>query len=210
MNKAKLNILKSAVTILAVAALAVGSTWGIFSSSASVAGNTFATGILEIRVDGSPSATGFTYTNAAPGDVATKTFTLMNYGPSGFPTGPSTLPAKEILPKAVKTSGSSALYNNLQARLYANAGWTGSSNPGTHPFVSGKGCTVYSGPLSGLTGTSAQDIMHATQWGPHATLPAGWSLTMLLEVELPTSAGNSLQGKTTTFDLVMTAYNPHN
>lgn len=208
--KVKINkkIAFSAASIMTVSALLVGVVYAIFSSTASVTGNTYATGILEIRVNGSPSVTGFNYTNAAPGDVATKSFTLQNYGPPWF-AGPSTLAAKEILPSASKTSGDLSLYNALDARLYANAGWGGCSNPGV-VFVPGKGCTVYNGPLSGLTGLSSQDILHATQWGTQASLAAGNSLSMILEVELPTSAGNSLQGKSTTFNLNMTAYNPHN
>lgn len=203
-----MKILKSLVIVIAMAAMVAGATSSIFNSTASVNGNTFATGILEIRVNGQPSIGGFNYTNAAPGGVATKSFTLQNYGPPWF-GGPSTLDAKEILPAAARTSGDAELYGVLDARLYANAGWGGCSNPGV-VFVPGKGCTVYNGLLSGLTGTSAQDILHATQWGPHASLAAGNSLSMLLEVELPVSAGNEFQGKSTTFDLSMTAYNPHN
>jgi len=203
-----MKILKSIMVIVAVAALTAGATSAIFTSEASVAGNNFATGTLEIRVNGGPNTVGLHYSNAAPGDVATKTFTLQNYGQPWF-SGPSTLPAKEIIPAAVMKSGNTELYNALQARLYANAGWSGCSNPITHPFVAGKGCTVYSGPLSGLVGTPDQDILHATQWGSQAELAPGNSLSMLLEVELPVTADNSLQGKTTTFDLTMTAYNPH-
>ena len=203
-----MKILKSLVVIGAVAALTVGATGAVFTSQATVAGNTFSTGILEIRVNGGHSTAGFSYPNAAPGGIATKTFTLMNYDQPRF-AGPSTLAAKEIIPAAVMTSGDAILYNALQVRLYANAGWSGCSNPGTNPFVPGKGCTVYNGPLSGLTGTAAQDILHATYWGSQAELAAGNSLTMLMEVELPVSADDTLQGKTTTFDLGMTAYNPH-
>jgi len=196
------KIILSLLTIVMVLAVVTGATYGIFSSTASVTGNTFATGILEIRVNGQPSIAGFNFGNAAPGDSVQKVFTLQNYGPPWFLSGPSTLPAKELDVSTQKTSGYSPLYNALEAKLYANAGWGGCS---TAVFVAGKGCTVYSGPLSGLSG----DILHATDWGVHPDLVAGNSLTMTLVVELPVSAGNFLQGKSTTFDLNIVAYNPH-
>lgn len=201
------KIATSFATIAAVLVMTATATYGVFSSQASVVNNTFATGILEIRVNGNPAVTGFSLTNAAPGDMTSKSFSLQNYGAPWF-AGPSTLAAKEIIPKAQKTGGDSVLYNALKAKLYANAGWGGCSNPGV-VFVPGKGCEVYNGNLSGLTGTSAQDILEHTQWGPQASLAPGSSLSMLMEVELPATAGNSLQGKSATFDLVMTAYNPH-
>jgi len=198
-----MRILKSLAIIGAVAALTVSATWSVFRSSASVAGNTFATGKLEIRINGSASIAGFNVSNKAPGDSVTKVFTLQNYGLPWF-AGPSTLPAKELATSTVMTAGDSILYDALNAKLYANAGWGGCSNPGV-VFVPGKGCTVYDGPLNGLTG----DILHATQWGAHPDLIPGNSFTMTLDVELPIGAGDSLQGKSTTFDLVVDAYNPH-
>lgn len=202
----KRSIIKSAATILAVAVMAAGATYSIFSSQATVTGNTFSTGVLEIWVNGGPTTTGMNVSNAAPGDIGTKVFTLSNANAANF-GGTSTLPAKEIAPKAIRTSGDTSLYNTLNAKLYANAGWGGCSN--AVPFVSGKGCQVFSGHLHDLNGSAAQDILHATQWGTHPDLPAGWSLTMTLDVELPVSAPSSLMGKTTTFDLQLTAYNPH-
>lgn len=199
------KILLSLGTILLVMGLVAGATWAIFSSTATVSPNTFSTGILEIRVNGSPTTAGFSLTNAAPGGSVEKVFTLMNYGAPWF-AGPSTLPAKELDTGTAMTSGDSELYDALVAKLYANAGWGGCSNPVTNPYVAGKGCTVYNGPLNALDG----DILHATQWGAHPDLVPGNSFTMTLVVELPVSAGNELQGKSTTFDLVIDAYNPHN
>lgn len=191
-------------TILGVVGLVAGATWAIFTSTATVDDNTFATGTLEIRVNGQPSIAGFSFSNAAPGSTVEKVFTLMNYGLPWFPAGPSTLPAKELDTGTQMESGDSDLYNALEASLYANAGWGGCSNP-VVVFVPGKGCTVYDGLLKDLDG----DILHATQWGLHPDLIPGNSFTMTFVVELPVSAGDSLQGKSTTFDLIIDAYNPH-
>lgn len=204
-----LNIVKSLIVVFALLAMTAGATRAVFTSQASVAGNTFATGTLEIRVNNGSAVTGLNFDKAAPGDVVTKSFTLQNYGPPWYSAGASTLAAKEIIPAVANISGDPDLFNALQARLYANAGWSGCSNSATNPFVFKKGCTVYNGPLSGLTGTSSQDVLHATQWGAQASLEAGNSLSMILEVELPVTAGDDLQSKSTSFDLTMTAYNPH-
>ena len=101
--------------ISVVAALVVGATWAVFTSTATVDNNTFATGTLEIRVNGQPSTAGFNFTNAAPGDMTTKVFTLQNYGTPYF-AGPSTLPAKELAVSTVKESGNT--YFNPYSPLY--------------------------------------------------------------------------------------------
>lgn len=203
-----MKIVKSLIVIVAVAALAAGATTAIFTSQATINNNTFATGTLEIRIDGQHTIPGFNVTNAAPGTSTTKIFTLMNYGLPHFPSGPSTLPAKELAVSTPQDGGDADLYNALVANLYANAGWGGCSNPGV-VFVPGKGCRVYSGPLTGLNGSASTDILHYTQWGAHPDLVPGNSFTMTLDVELPVSAPSSLMGKSTTFDLIVDAYNPH-
>ena len=202
-----MKIVKSLIVIVAIAALAAGATTAIFTSQATINDNPFATGTLEIRINGQPTIPGFSVTNAAPGTSTTKIFTLMNYGLPWF-AGPSTLPAKELAVSTPQDSGDTDLYNALVANLYANAGWGGCSNPGV-VFVPGKGCRVYSGPLTGLDGSASTDILHYTQWGAHPDLVPGNSFTMTLDVELPVSAPSSLMGMSTTFDLIVDAYNPH-
>jgi len=202
-----MKIVKSLLVIVAVAALAAGATTAIFNSRATLDDNTFSTGVLEIRINGKTTAPGFTYSNAAPGDSFTRTFTVMNYGAPWF-AGPSTLPAKELAVKAQKVSGHSGLWGKLNVDLYANAGWGGCSNPGV-VFVPGKGCRVYSGALALLDGGGATDILHATQWGPHPDLIPGNSLTMTMDVSLPAGAGNSVMGQSVVFDLYVDGYNPH-
>jgi len=200
-----LRIAKSLITILAVAAVAVGATGAYFTDRATIVGNTFSTGVLEIRVNGQPTRAGFNYTNAVPGVPVTYTFGINNFGPPWF-AGPSTLPAKDLLATVANQTGDVDLYNALTAKLYANAGWSGCSNPGV-TFVPGKGCTVYNGLLSGM---SQADVLRATQWGAHPDLIPGNSLSMWLEVELPNTGGDqsALMGKSTTFDLNIDAYNP--
>ncbi|MCX6811293.1 MAG: hypothetical protein NT039_01170 [Candidatus Berkelbacteria bacterium] len=192
---------------MAVAALAAGATTAIFTSQATLNDNTFATGILDIRINGSHSAPGLVFGNAAPGDSTTKVFTLANWNAANF-GGTSTLPAKELAVSAPRDGGDVGLYDALVVDLYANAGWGGCSNPGV-VFVAGKGCRVYHGGLSGLDGSTPTDILHYTQWGAHASLAPGNSFTMTMDVMLPVGADSSLMGQTAVFDLVVDAYNPH-
>lgn len=200
-----LRIAKSLITIAAVAAVAATATSAYFTDKATVADNSFATGTLEIRINGQESRAGFNFPNAAPGDVVSYPFSLQNYGAPHF-AGPSTLPAKDLLATTIKNSGDNDLYNALTARLYANAGWGGCSNAGV-AFVAGKGCEVYNGPLKDMY---QADILHATQWGVHPDLIPGNSFNMLLEVELVNTASDqsALMGKSTMFDLDVDAYNP--
>ena len=180
-----------------------GLTYSYFTDKAVLGTNTYATGVLEIRFNGQETLPGFTFTGG-PGDYVTQVFTLSNYGAPHF-AGPSTLSAKELLAKSVRKSGNLALYNALDAKLYANAGWGGCTNNGTNPFVPGKGCTVYDGSLSALLNA---DVLDATQWGVHPSLVPGNSFTMTFEVGLPETGldQTSLMGKQAVFDLEIDGY----
>jgi predicted ribosomally synthesized peptide with SipW-like signal peptide len=197
------KILLSLGTILLTLGVVTGATWAYFKDQAVLDDNTYATGILEIRLNGQESLPGFNVTNAYPGLVASKVFTLANYGAPHF-AGPSTLDAKGLTATAGFEAGDSVLYDSLEARLYANAGWGGCSNGGVN-FVAGKGCEVYDGLLKDL---SAEDILNATQWGAHPSLVPGNSFTMTFEVELPENGTDqsTLMGKSTTFDLLVDGY----
>lgn len=179
-----MKILKSLVIVLAMVAMVAGATSSIFTSQASVAGNTFATGTLEIRIDGQASIPGFNVTNAAPGDSKSGQFGVNNYGAPWF-AGPSTLSAKTLKVSAVQTGGSTPLYDKLEVVVEANRGW-----PTWMP--------VYSGPLSGL---SNKDLL-APRW---TELIAGSSEDVKYTVTLPLDADDTYQGLSTTFDFVVDA-----
>jgi predicted ribosomally synthesized peptide with SipW-like signal peptide len=179
-----MKILKSLVVVIAMAAMVAGATSSVFTSSASVTGNTFATGTLEIRIDGQASIPGFTVANAVPGTCQTGQFTLENYGPPYF-GGPSTVPAKTLTMSAVKTGGDLNLYNALTIHMTKSAG---SSED------------IWNSDLYSLTNRDA-----LMSWYHPGGLIAGSSETINYEVCLPLSAGNSLQGLSTTFDFVANA-----
>lgn len=182
------KILFSLMTIVVVGAIAVGATSAVFTSQATVENNTFATGVLEIRVNGQPTIAGFDFDNAAPGDCKTFQHNVNNYGSPYF-AGPSTLDAKTLTVSSVYDSGSLDLYNKLDVTVEANRGWA------TWMPVYG------SAPLNGL---SSADLL-SPRW---TELIPGSSEDVKYTVCLPSDADDSYQGLSTTFDFIIDATNP--
>lgn len=177
-----LKIAKSLIVIAAVAALAVGATSAIFTSQASVSGNTFASGALEIKLDGQTSLPGFNFSNAAPGDNYTGTFDIQNFNAAQF-GGNSTLPAKSVKISAANSGGSIYLYNKLDVMVTSTVGWNDT--------------VVFTGKLKNLL--NKEILLPGNQF------PAGWTMPMTYTVTLPSGADNTYQGLSTTFDFVVTA-----
>ena len=181
------KIILSVGLILLVIGVVAGATYAIFSDQAIQNDNTFATGTLEIRLNGQESLGGFTFSNAAPGDCKTGQFGVNNFGAPWF-AGPSTLAAKELVISSLYQSGDTPLFNALTAKIEANRGWP-------------TRMLVYDGALSGL---SEGDLLD----GRWTDLAAGNSEDVYYEICLPLSADNTLMGKSTTFDFLVDAYNP--
>ncbi|MCX6806657.1 MAG: TasA family protein, partial [Candidatus Berkelbacteria bacterium] len=151
-----MKILKSVFVVLAMVAMITGATNAIFSSTASVNSNTFATGSLEIRIDEAVSIPGFSVENAAPGIVQSGQFVINNYGQPHF-TGSSTLPAKSLKISAVGTGvtpDSTYLYNNLDVIVKSTVGWNET--------------TVFTGKL--------KDLVNKEILLPGNQLATGWSM----------------------------------
>lgn len=180
-----MKILKSLVIVVAMAAMVAGATSSVFTSSASVTGNTFSTGTLQIRINGQSSIPGFTVTNAAPGDSTSGSFDINNYGAPWF-VGPSTLAAKTLTLGAANMTGSPDLYSELQIVVTVNAG--------------GPAEQIYNGPLASFVDSDAL----VSYYHANGLIP-GSSETVNYTVTLPSGADNSYMGLSTTFDFVATA-----
>lgn len=76
----KLTILKSVVTILAVAALAIGATGAYFTDTDTSSANTFATGTLSINIDQSMQTINPVISDWYPGGETTVRFNIQNTG----------------------------------------------------------------------------------------------------------------------------------
>jgi spore coat-associated protein N len=75
------KILGLAIAALMVMALIGGGTWAYFSDPETSTGNTFASGTLDLNLDGGDSnVVKFTVSNAKPGDSDNATWTVTNVG----------------------------------------------------------------------------------------------------------------------------------
>ena len=180
------KIAKSLFAIVAVAAIAVGSTSAYFSSTATIAGNTFSTGTLDIRVNGEPSVVGSTFTAMVPDQVGDSSqFEINNYGQPWF-NGSSNLTAKQlILNIANPNDFGSGLWNQVKIKVEVNRGW---------PVWQ----VAYNGNINALSGV---DLLNPN-W---TELAPGNSESFRYHVYLPNNGGDqsALMGKTLTWDFAI-------
>ena len=181
-----LRIIKSLLVIVAVAAVAAGATGAYFSDTATIANNTFSTGTLDIRVNGSNNVTGATFSPMAPGQNGNSPqYEINNYGAPHF-AGLSNLTAKVLTLTATSCNdGGLGLCGLLKIKVEVNRGWATWQ-------------VAYNGDLSGLANT---DLLHPN-W---TELIPGSSESMRYTVWLPDTGGDqsSLMGKTATWDFVV-------
>ncbi|MFA7244125.1 MAG: TasA family protein [Patescibacteria group bacterium] len=170
-----LRIVKSLSVIAIVAALAIGATSAVFTSQASVNGNSFATGTLKIQIN-KEAGLPFSVSNMKPGDTTNKYMDVMNIG---------TLPAYYFV--HVDTTMDNALYDALTVEMRNN---------------DSSGALIYSGSLDGITGSANRINSSAFAFNP---MPAGWSQRIWVKVTLPLATGDSVQGLATGFNIVMDA-----
>jgi predicted ribosomally synthesized peptide with SipW-like signal peptide len=112
------KIALSLATIAAVCMLAIGATSAYFSSTATITNNTFSTGTLQIRVNGSPTVTGANFAAVAPGDMkVSPVYGIQNYGAPWF-GGPSNLTANKLYLKVVNPNDSgSGLWDVVKVKV---------------------------------------------------------------------------------------------
>jgi len=191
------KILKSLVIVVAMAAIAAGATGALFSDQESIAGNTFATGTLNLTLNHSAGKP-FNVTAAYPGYQTNWAYMDIFNGP--YPPVAGQLPFESYVWLS-QSGGSAALYNALEIDLY-DSGWD--SNCGN-----GDDVLIYSGLLTGITGqgnstqTSDND---PNSGGPgNDNVMPGNSDRVCQRLRLPSTAGNELQGLSTTFTEVVDA-----
>jgi len=121
-----LKIVKSIFVVLAVAALVSGATGAVFSDQEAIAGNTFATGTLDITLE-TYGTKPYTVVNAYPGFTTPGEWvTISNVGTLGG----------NLAMSAVQTDDSALLYGVLNIEVRA-------VGPG--------GPVLYNGPIAGLS-----------------------------------------------------------
>lgn len=173
------------IALLAVGVLA-GAPWAltqaVFSDSQAVGGNTFSTGTIDIS--SSPTSALVTFSNMAPGDKVTAPITVTNGG---------TLDLRYAISTAI--SGSTVLSDGLTLRIKNSV--TLCSNTG----FGVDGTSLYTGTLtSGVVGSATQGADSGDR-----NLLAAANEALCFQVELPTSAGNTLQNLSATATFTFSA-----
>jgi len=179
-----MKILKSLVIVLVMVAMVAGATSSYFTSSATITGNTFSTGTLEIRVNGAPTVVGANFTAMAPDQIGTSpVYGINNYGSPHF-VGPSNLEAKKLLLSITNPNDSgSGLWEKVMIKVEVGR----MSGAMEH--------TVYVGNINTMPTLDLLD-------GWWSGLIPGSTEDMRYQVWLPNEAGdqNALMGKTLTWD----------
>lgn len=191
------KILASFMIITALASLLVGATAAVFSDQEVIAGNTVATGTLELTLNHSAGKP-FSVTNGYPGYLTPWEYIDI------YNTG--TLPF-EALMSFVKTSGDTALYDQLVITIESAGGDSICHNGGFGEYV------VYDGLLKNFvdnTLVSSLNFWHLANEDDGSGSPAdnvrvGYSERLCQRIGISDSAGNGVMGKTVTFSEIVDA-----
>jgi hypothetical protein len=190
--------------------LAVG-TYALFSANTTSASNLFATGTLTLSNSNSASAT-VTLSNMIPGDSVTGLVTVQNTGTedltgyqlatavtAGTPTNPNALTTDATNGLQVWMSRCSQAWSGSGAS--ATCGGTVSDVVGTSAaavaITTGSPFSLASGALC----TSSAAVSAATRTARNTTCTVTGNDYLRARVSLPSSAGNSFQGLSTTLSL---------
>lgn len=193
MNK---RILISLSLIAVIAAVAVGVTVAYFTSRVDVTANVLSTGTLEISDTSDAWMRGVTFpagNNLKPGDSVRKWVVLENTG---------SLDIDYLRIFAVNKTGDTGLLNQIRASVYAQVpGY----DQGIYTPSWGTGQPVNS-HLTGvdILGTAVYRDATAAK-----ILAPGEKITVIIDFKVPTTVGNSWQGKSVTFDLRFDAEQVH-
>jgi len=181
-----------AVLALFVSVISLG-VLALFTDTASVPGNTFSTGTVDIST--APSSALVTFSGMAPGDQVTNPITVTNAG------------TLQLRYAATSTTTENTLAAQLD--LTIKSGVTTCSNAG----FGVDGSVVYAtGDLGSTTGVNVIGNPAQGSQAGDRTLNASANEVLCFNVSLPSSTGNAFQGLSTTatfaFQAEQTANNP--
>jgi len=190
MNK-KILISLSVIAVVAVAA--VGASVAYFTASDTVAGNTLATGKMafDLRADAQTISLPFSFTGLLPGSANAKSDIVNVYNHSDSSTMKYRLYFNY-------TGGEGNLYNKMRFNAYRCNWYSGT------PVDCGSWTQVVNNKwIKDYNGTS-YSVVSPSNIAPNNS---NW---WKIEVWLDSTAGNALQGKTATFNLVGQGTQPIN
>lgn len=187
------NLLATIVVLAAFVALISLSVLAVFTDTASVPGNTFSTGTVDIST--SPTSALVTFSGMAPGDQVTAPITVSNLGTLQLRYAVTSTTTENVLA--------------AQLDLTIKSGVTTCTNGG----FGTDGTAVYA--TGDLGNTTAVNVIGNPAQGSQAgdrTLNAAANEVLCFNVSLPLATGNTFQGLTTTatfaFAAEQTSSNP--
>ncbi len=178
------------IGVLAIGILSAGvrvATLALFTSTASVAANTFSTGTVDIAT--SPTDTIITYTNMAPGDTVVGSLLVENT-------------SALQLRYAISSSATSST-PELKDQLVLTIKTIDVTTPAT-PCDNFDGTLLYTGDMDSTAGKLVGDNAPGDDTGDRV-LNAGGDETLCFKGELPLTTGNTYQGKSTTVTFTLTS-----
>ena len=189
------GLLKSGLAFgLSLATVAVVVTGALFTDSASVGANTFATGTVDLTTG--PTTALISFSGMAPGDSATQSLSVSNAG---------TLALRYALSSSATNVDTKALKDQLTLTIKT----IDVTLPAT-PCDNFDGTQLYTGDTDSTAGKLVGDSTQGAQAGDRS-LGATDIETLCFRVELPSATGNAFQDAATTvtftFDAEQTANN---
>ena len=178
----KTRLLLTLGAVVVVATIGVGATsLALFTSTTSVAANTFSTGTVIIGT--SPATALVTFATMAPGDSVTSPLTVSNTG---------TLDLRYAVASVATNTDLKGLKDQLV--LTIKTGVTDCTSPAG---FAADGTSIYTGDLDSTAGLIIGNSTTGQQAGDR-TLAAGTNEVLCFNVLLPTSTDNTFQGSATT------------
>lgn len=188
-----MKILKSLVTIVAVAAIAVGATGAYFTDSEVISDMSFSSGTLSITDTSDAWTKTVTFSNLKPGDTIRKWVTITNDG---------SLPVDYLFIGTDNVVDPDGLLGEIKVSVYAQ--------------VSGYDQGIYTPDWSNgqpidpwLTNIDVLGTAVYRDATAAKLLQPGENITMPIDFKVPSTLGDSWQGKTATFDLTFDAEQSH-
>ena|SRR5215210_4747192 len=158
------KLIATAMAVLVLGGLAVGSTWSAFNHLSSNPGNSFEAGTVTLGDDDGGSAMFDALTNLKPGDSSTRCIVVTYSG---------SLPASVRLHGTTGGTGLDSYLNLTVTRGTKSSGFSGCGdfNADGTTYISGKPAgVVYDGTLAGYPDSSAAGIVD-----PVAGSPESWT-----------------------------------
>ena len=192
-------IFRSLFVIAAVAAIAGAGTYSLWNSQASITGNTFSAGTMDIKIDSNLSSSGFTWVSTFENTLAK----FSNLYP-GFTSEPMDIDIRNIgtIDGKVtfdisRTAGVNELSDNLRFNVYYDEHLSQEAGTFGTPII--KGAT-----LSQILTWDPILLGDLAAAPDGSTTPDGTKIaTVRIVWYVPTSAGNNIQGDSVTLNMIV-------